>query len=96
MVEKHIEVRTGLDGQPISATRRDSDSKPFQAEIEVIANVAFTDEQNRKVLRKIDMLCVLLPRHTTPHSIKTSVNGRTAYYLSWASHTCCSTLINLR
>ncbi|KFZ24084.1 hypothetical protein V502_01442 [Pseudogymnoascus sp. VKM F-4520 (FW-2644)] len=62
MAEKNIDVQAGPDGQPISATRRDSVSKsmgPFKTEIEDVANVEATDEQNRKVLRKIDMF--LLP-----------------------------------
>lgn len=59
MAEKNTNVHTGPGGQPISATRRDSVSKstePFKTEIEDVANVEVTDEQNRKVLRKIDML----------------------------------------
>ncbi|KFY30938.1 hypothetical protein V493_01536 [Pseudogymnoascus sp. VKM F-4281 (FW-2241)] len=56
MAEKNIDVHAGPDGQPISA-RRDSISKsaePFKTEIEDVTNVEATDEQNRKVLRKID------------------------------------------
>lgn len=60
MAEKNIDVHAGPDGQPISA-RRDSISKsaePFKTEIEDVTNVEATDEQNRKVLRKIDTLWV--------------------------------------
>lgn len=69
MAEKNIDDQAGPDGQPISATRRDSVSKstgPFKTEIEDVANVEATDEQNRKVLRKIDMLCVF-PSHPMLH-----------------------------
>jgi hypothetical protein len=63
MAEKNIEAHVVPNGQPISSSRRGSVSKsaePFQTEIEDVANVEVTDEQNRKVLRKIDTLCVLL------------------------------------
>ncbi|KAL5352955.1 hypothetical protein V496_08334 [Pseudogymnoascus sp. VKM F-4515 (FW-2607)] len=62
MAEKNVDAHPGPDGQPVSATRRDSVSKstgPFKTEIEDVANVEVTEEQDRKVLRKIDMF--LLP-----------------------------------
>lgn len=58
MAEKNLGVGPGPDGRHIP-TSRDSDSKPFQTEIEDLVNVEFTDEQNRRVLRKIDMVYAL-------------------------------------
>ncbi|KFY72960.1 hypothetical protein V499_06932 [Pseudogymnoascus sp. VKM F-103] len=62
MAEKNTDAHVGPNGQPISASRRGSVSKsagPFQTEIEDVTNVEMTDEQSRKVLRKIDLF--LLP-----------------------------------
>lgn len=69
MAEKNIEVNAGLNGQPIAPTKRGSVSKitePHETQIEDVANVEVTDEQNRKVLQKIDMLCVY-PEDWIPH-----------------------------
>jgi hypothetical protein len=63
MAEKNIGVNTGPNGQPTVTTRRGSVSKstePHGTQIEDVANVEVTDEENRKVLRKIDMWCVYL------------------------------------
>ncbi|KFY11409.1 hypothetical protein V492_04490 [Pseudogymnoascus sp. VKM F-4246] len=62
MTEKNSDTYAGANGQPIPTSRRGSVSKsaePFKAEIEDVANVETTDEENRRVLRKIDTF--LLP-----------------------------------
>lgn len=72
MAEKNINVHADPNDQPIYPSRRDSVSKsaePFKTEIEDVANVEVTEEQNRKVLRKIDTLCVspVAPCRTSFH-----------------------------
>lgn len=69
MTEKNVDDYARPNGQPISPSRRDSVSKsavPFKTEIEDVANIEVTEEQNRKVLRKIDTLCVF-PSRPMPH-----------------------------